>query len=299
MRNPELRIGSPARTSVRELIRRCTDRLEAAGFPSPRSDAERLLADALAVERSALYLTDDEPSERVVDLIDQRLERRLRGEPLQYLAGTTQFCDVRLAVSPAVLIPRPETELLVEAAAEALRAIIRAGVEAPSVLDVGTGSGAIAIALARRVPACHVLAVELSWAALQVARSNVIAHGLDRRIALAQADWTTALRGPCDLVVSNPPYVPTDELSTLPADVLHEPRMSLDGGPDGLTFVRRLLDEVPRLLRAGGALVLECAEDHANALAAAAQRLSWVRCSRVLRDLAGRPRVVRIDRLLR
>ena len=261
-----------------------------------RAEAEWLLGELLGLSRLDLYLSDQSLEAASVRSIHAALQRRLAGEPTAYILGSTTFYGRQFAVGPAVLIPRPETERLVDEAAGWLRQRIRGGRPSPLVADLGTGSGAIAISLALAVPACALAAVELSLEALQVASANIFRHGLETRVLAIRADWTESLRGPFDLLISNPPYVRTQELDTLPSDVRHEPRASLDGGPDGMRVHRHLLARAPSLLLPGGALIAECAQDQAEALAASARTLPWARQVRILHDLAGRPRGLMLER---
>lgn len=278
----------------RELIGELEVRLREAGVGSARAEAEWLLADTLGMRRTELYLRDGPMSSTQRESLQERLSRRLSGEPLQYVLGSCDFFGHRFAVSPGVFIPRPETETLAELAIEFLRRRAAAG-PAPWVLELGTGSGCLAISLAKAVPACIVVAVELSWMALQVARTNVITHRVEHRLRLVHTDWTTGIRGPCDMIVSNPPYVPTAELARLPEGVRREPRESLDGGVDGMVFHRRLLVDAERLLAPGGTLLMECAEAQARPLGQMAKGTSWAKTVRMIEDLAGRPRGLFID----
>ncbi len=222
--------------------------------------------------------------------------RRITGEPLQYLLGFTECCGHRLEVGPGVFIPRPETEVIMERALAYLRTMTSQAPAKTTVLDLGTGSANIAIRLAHAVPTCLVIAVELSWEALRIAKRNVEHHQLGDRVTLIQADWTSALRGPFHLIVSNPPYVTTEELAKLPLCDGREPRMSLEGGADGMAFHRRLMAEASRLLFPGGAICMECAPMQAHVLAEGALRQPWVARVHAFEDLAGRPRGVWITR---
>jgi release factor glutamine methyltransferase len=286
-----------------------------ADITSPRAEAEWLLAGVLDAARTELYLREELVPEQAVEEVWAAAQRRVEGEPLQYIVGFTEFCGHRLVVSPAVLIPRPETEVLVE---EAIRFLRQRPAGSPSsILEVGSGSGNVAISLAaavgacphtncRRdqleyvgVGACRIVGIELSWEALCVARANAQRCGVADRIRWVQADWTCGVSGPFDLVISNPPYVPTEEVRRLQgsSDVGHEPWVSLDGGADGMAFHRRLLAEAPRLLRDGGVLCMECAESHAESLARQAQHESWVQEARVFNDLMNRPRGLWVQRV--
>ena len=282
--------------SPRELIGELEARLCEAGIVSARAEAEWLVADTLDVSRTDLYLWDGPISSAQAAELEVRLSRRLSGEPLQYVLGAVEFLGHRLAVNPSVLIPRPETEALAVEAIAALRALVASARGPVRVLDVGTGSGCLAISLAHAVEACAITALELSWNTLQTARANVLAHHLDERIHLIQSDWTSGVGGLFHLIVSNPPYVPTDELARLSEGVRREPRESLDGGPDGMRFHRRLLVDAGRLLAPGGWLWMECAESQADALRGCAAGCAWASEVSVANDLAARPRIVGVRR---
>ena len=258
---------------VPALLREGTTRLEAAGSATARPDAEWLLAAVLGVGRFDLYL---EPGRRVADTDLDRyqslLGRRAAGEPIQHLLGFEDFAGLRLAVTPDVLIPRPETEGLVE------WSIARLGPSvAARVADVGTGSGAIACALAAALPRVRVLATDVSLPGLEVAAGNVAALGLQGRVRLLAADLLSPLgsrreEGPAvggfDMVVANPPYLPTGALAGLPREVVDfEPRLALDGGPDGLRVIRRVVAAAAGALRPGGSLLMEIGEGQAGPVA--------------------------------
>jgi release factor glutamine methyltransferase len=245
-----------ALATVRNRLDEAVARLARAGVESPRVDAEWLLAAALGVTRGRLVAVveqamDDEVAERYEAWIRRRAER----EPLQHILGTQAFRDLMLRVGPDVLVPRPETELLVSWALELLPPL-GAG---PLVLDVGTGSGCLACALASERPDVRVLATDASPAAAAGARENVDALGLADRVTVAVSDLFSGLAPVrADLIVSNPPYVPTGAIDTLAPEITeHEPRAALDGGPDGLRLIRRLVNEAPRWLHPGAPLVLE------------------------------------------
>ena len=194
----------------------------------------------------------------VLDVDQQRryedcVQKRAEGEPLQYILGTCNFMGLELSVNPAVLIPRPETEQLVD---QALK-VFKAG----NALDLGCGSGNIAITLAKFVPGSQVVSVDVSAKALAVARANARDHGLEKRVEFLQQDLVEYLKSAdslFDLIISNPPYVPTEQLSSLPVDVQHEPSRALDGGADGLNFYRVIIKYTPRLLRSGAWLMMRC-----------------------------------------
>lgn len=282
---------------VRGVIRECERQLQEAGIASAQAEAEWLLAASLGLGRTELYLRQDPLEAEAQALVYRRLARRCRGESLQYVLGEAVCLGHRVRVGPGVFIPRPETEVLIETSIAFLRARRScAGVRIPMVLELGVGSGAIAIALARAAPSCVIVGVELSWMALTAAALNVAANGVRRRVRLLQGDWTQAVRGAFDLVISNPPYVPSGDVDQLFLAGRDEPRMSLDGGVDGMRFHRRLIEEAPRLLAAGGALCMECAEDQAERLSSGLSQETWTHTVRVIDDLAQRPRGVWAER---
>lgn len=244
--------------TVRELRRQAVGILRARGIENPVRDADWLLAHALDLPLHVLLLEGDRSiprpdAERAWGL----LLRRAACEPLQYLLGTQEFRGLEMAVSPDVLIPRPETEMLVE---ETIRAV--AGLPCAIVADVGTGSGCIAVSVLRECPEATAYALDISLQALAVARRNARRQGVSSRCCFLQADWLGAFSGSAgglfDVVVSNPPYIPEGDLDGLQPEVSrYEPRRALAGGPDGLAFHRRLVVEAPPLLKSGGALILE------------------------------------------
>ncbi len=239
-----------------------TAALETAGVETARQDAEWLLASVLGGERFALYLDPRrELSPGEAGRYRALVARRTARVPLQHLLGFEEFRGVRLAVTPDVLIPRPETEGLVQWALEILR-----HEPAAVIADIGTGSGAIACALAGSLPELRVVAVERSLPALAVASFNVRRLGLSRRVTLVAGDLLEpfgALR--LDLVIANPPYIPTAVVASLPPEVSRfEPRQALDGGPDGMAVIRRIITTAPLVLRPRGWLMMEIGEDQAG-----------------------------------
>jgi release factor glutamine methyltransferase len=263
--------------------------LERAGVEHARADAEWLLASVLGVDRFAMYVQPTRllavrDAERYRELVARRSSR----VPLQHLLGFEEFHGMRLVVNQDVLIPRPETEGLVQWAIEMLRAE-----QASFVADVGTGSGAIACALARSVSGLRVLAIERSLPALAVAAANVAALGLVGRVMLLAGDLLDPV-GPLrlDALVANPPYLPTGVLPSLPPEVSgFEPREALDGGGDGLAVIRRIVAAAPFALRPQGRLVMEIGEDQAGSVASllAAAGLTDIEARR---DLVGRERYI-------
>jgi release factor glutamine methyltransferase len=286
-------VSRVAEPRVGQVLRDAVARLRAAGLATARQDAELLLARVLGTTRLALHL---EPARSVAAdalvALEPLLARRAGHEPLQYVLGGEEFAGVRLSVGPGVFVPRPETELLVERAV----AVCPAG---PAlVLEPCTGSGAVACALAVRRPECAVWAVELSPAAARWARANVEAVGVAGRVRVVEGDLfapVAHLAERADLVVANPPYIARAALPGLPGEVRDwEPALALDGGPDGLAVIHRILAAAPRLLRRGGAVLLEIGHDHADRLRA--HLAADPRYDRPLfhRDLLGYERVLEV-----
>lgn len=276
--------------TVLEVIQRSAAFLARKEVESPRLQAELLLAHVLALPRLRLYL-DFERRLTAPELERMRalVQRRGAREPLQYLVGTTSFCGREFRLTPAVLIPRPETEQLAEHAGQCLAGL---GERPVAVLDFGTGSGCLAISLALRFPHAVVHALDVSVEALEVARDNAALHGVSERIRFHAGDGLGALPPGLrfQLVVANPPYIPTAEIATLAPEVRdYEPRTALDGGPDGLESVRRLAADTPPFLAAEGRLWLELGDGQAGPARDLFEQAGW-QVHDVLPDLAQRPR---------
>ncbi|BBO86641.1 release factor glutamine methyltransferase [Desulfosarcina ovata subsp. sediminis] len=284
--------------TILELVRWTTDYFRDNGLDSARSEAEILLAHALGLRRIDLYLNHDKPlgpDERAV--FKNLIRRRLSGEPVAYLTGTKEFWSLELAVNPAVLIPRPETECLVEAVLPFLET--ETGV-AKRVLDMGTGSGAIIIALAHECPGHRYFAMDRSMDALVTARRNARTHGLEARIDWFCGNWDAALapqRARFDLIVSNPPYIRSAEIDELQPEVRdHEPRPALDGSPDGLAGLRHIIEMAHCHLNDGGVLALEMGYDQATALQTIADAVGQYTPPRIIKDYSGLDRVAVMTR---
>lgn len=258
------------------------------GIPDPRREASWLLARAAGVDETWLRIhPDSELSPEVAVRFRGWIARRAAGEPAHHLIGSCRFWGREFIVTPAVLVPRPETELIVEVAlALPLSASAR-------VLDVGTGSGCLAITLAAERRRWSVRAVDRSIAALAVARRNAERYGT--KIPLVCGDLASGLFGAHELVVANLPYIPRAALATLPVEVQHDPPSALDGGADGLDLVRALLADLPRLLVPCGGAILELGEDQADEVAALADS-SGLAVARRVRDLSGCERVLVLQR---
>jgi release factor glutamine methyltransferase len=274
-------------TTVRELLGRTRTYLEQKGVPSSRLDAEYLLAHVLRVKRLDLYLDHDRPLEPPeVDQLRELVLRRGRREPLAYVLGAWSFYGLELRCDARALVPRPETEVLVERALALL-----AGSEAPRIVDVGTGTGAIAIALAAHLPSASVTAIDLSPGALALAAENAELNSLAERIELLEGDLLGPVAGrQFDLVASNPPYVaPGAEVDPEVAD--YEPALAVFAGDGGNAIHERLATEAQAVLRPGGHLIAEVAEGQAPWLAAHLGRLGYESVE-ITRDLRGVERVV-------
>lgn len=247
--------------TVLRLLSWTTQYLAAHGAANPRLDAEVLLAHARGCERIALYTAFDEiVQEEVRGRFRELVRQRASGVPVAYLVGQREFFSLPLKVTPDVLIPRPETEFVVLAALDALKAWPAAADVPLWAADVGTGSGAIAIAIARHVPHVRLIATDISPAALAVAAENVAAHQLESRITLLESDLLAAVPPQRQFAVlaSNPPYVSQAELETLPREVReHEPHLALRGGPSGTEVIQRLVPQAAERLVPGGWLILE------------------------------------------
>ena len=294
--------------TVAALVTSATERLDASGAGSSRLDAELLLAQALSTDRVGILahpeaLVGDGPCAA----FEAAIVRREGGEPVAYIRGFREFHGQAIATDRRALIPRPETELLVDTALGIVSAWLTAaprleGAPFIRVADVGTGSGAIAVALVaalrRRQMADQVLveASDLSADALQLARENAVGHGVADRMTFALGDLLPERVEPrYDVICANLPYVATGDLAGLAKDLSFEPRRALDGGPDGLDLVRRLLDLLPVTLAPDGVALLEIGADQGDAvLREAAARLPGWPCV-VIADLAGLPRLARIE----
>jgi release factor glutamine methyltransferase len=290
--------------SLRSAFVAARDRLLAEGVAEVAVEAEieaevllrHAIDPALDVSKAYLYSRfEDAIAQDVAGRYEALLVRRLAREPTAYITGRREFCELEFRVTPDVLIPRPETEQLVETAIKLARA--EPGRSRLRIADIGTGSGAIAVALAQDLPQAEVYATDISRAALKIAEENARRHCVERRIAFRAGHLLMPLHGYVDLIVANLPYVTTGDWSRLAPELReHEPRLALDGGTDGLDLIRALLRQAPRYLRDGGHVVLEIGEGQAEPLAAFISRemppgTSWS----VKADFAGIPRVLTVS----
>jgi len=252
-----------------QALHEATEALRAAGIEDAWLEAEVLLRHTLDLDRAHLYARlQEDLSGGDQAVFHSLLARRLAHEPTAYIVGQREFYGLDLETTPAALIPRPETEILVQ---EALaRACHR---ERLLIVDVGTGNGAIAVALAVHLPQAALVAIDLSREALALAVRNARRHGVESRISFLQADLLAPLAQPADLIVANLPYVCSGDWEALPPEIReHEPRVALDGGPDGLREIERLLEEVPSYLRPGGSILVELGPSQAAPALALARR---------------------------
>lgn len=263
--------------TILDVIQRSADFLGRRGVGAPRLQVELLLAHVLKMPRMNLYLNFERAlSAQEVETLRELVRRRGQREPLQYIVGSASFCGLELALTRHVLVPRPETELLAERAWNFLGQLPANG--QARALDLGTGSGCLAIALAAHAPTARVDATDLSGDALTTARQNAARHQVAERIAFHQGDGFAALgrESRFDLIVSNPPYIATAEIQTLEPEVRdYEPRVALDGGPDGLDFYRRIAAEAGAFLRPRGRAMLELNDNGAPSVGKIFEHEGW------------------------
>lgn len=275
--------------TVLEIIKKTTDFFAAKGIESPRLNAELLIGHALGRKRMQLYLEFERPlSEAELEKIRPAVRRRALHEPVQYIIGETEFCGLRLKVDRRVLIPRPETEQLVEFVIAA-----RAATAPARILDLGTGSGAIALALAQAFPASMVVATDRSDDALALARENANAAGLSERVTFLASDWFAMVPSePFDVIVSNPPYLTAEETAQAAPEVRgFEPAEALTAADDGLADLTKIIAGAPAFLAVGGLLALETGIAQHERLLAQALATGFSRAESK-RDLTGRDRFV-------
>ena len=280
--------------SVTAAIEAASARLARAGIASARLDAELLMAAALGVSRTAVVTGAAQIDAAALGRFKRMVARRETREPLAYIVGWREFFSLEFAVRSGVLIPRPETEAVVEAALDFLSARPTA-----TILDIGTGSGAIAIAIAKNAPAARITAVDISKVSLEVSANNARRHRCVDQITFLEGDCFAALDenvSPFDLIVSNPPYIAEADLATLAPEVRDfEPRIALEGGHDGLEFYRKIARGLARWLVSGGEVILEVGAGQADAVQMMMRAVGCDTSVR-MRDLAGIERVVRSRR---
>ena len=280
--------------TIREFLEEVIRVFKKAGVESPEAEARQLACHVLSCSPAFLVShADDEMDDKLLLASAALINERCKGRPLQYVLGSADFYGIDLAVDERVLIPRPETELLAEEAIAALK-----DRPFPKALDLCTGSGAIAAAVAANVPNVKVVATDLSPKAFMLARVNLRPY---ENVKVLRGDLFGALAEdelPFDAVLTNPPYIPSDVIPTLSAEVKDfEPRMALDGGADGLDIIRRIIKEAPEHLKSGGMLLMEIGDDQGPAVIDLAAQTGAYREARVIKDLAGRDRILRAEKL--
>ena len=280
--------------TLREFLRDSRRRLMEAGAPEPRMESEIILTDVLDVPRHRLYAyQDDAIPDEATETLEKVVQRRLRREPLAYILGHREFYGVDLIVGPGVMVPRPETEMLIERAMlVCMERMERAGLV---VADVGTGSGGIAVNLAMHLPGVRLYATDISADALEVARVNVDKFGLGQRITLLKGDLLEPLPGRVDVIVANLPYIPSARLRSLQPELAWEPRTALDGGADGMAMLRRLMGQAAGKLAVDGVMLLEIDPGQGEPLRRMATRLFPGATMSVEKDLAGLDRILLLE----
>jgi release factor glutamine methyltransferase len=266
-------------------------RFTAAGIATPALDARLLIADALGIEAGALFTRPDAPLGEGAARVRAHAARRLAGEPVARIRGRREFWGLDFELSAATLVPRPETETVVSATLAWCRRAGR-GHEPLALLDLGTGSGAILVALLTELPAARGLGIDIAPAALITAARNAARHGVRTHAAFVAGQWAAPLRGRFDIVVANPPYIRTSDILTLAPEVrTHDPLAALDGGPDGLTAYRALVPGLESLLKTGGMAALEVGQGQAASVAGLLAEFGLAHTETV-HDLSGIGRVV-------
>ncbi len=280
--------------TIGRLLTWTTDFLRDKGYDSPRLDAEVLLASARDCPRIELYTAfAEEPTASVRTAFRELVRRRAEGTPVAYLVGQREFFSLPFVVTPAVLIPRPETELMVVRALDIWKDLLDES--ACSLADVGTGSGVLAVCCAKHMPTCHVTALDISPAALEVAGQNAVAQAVHDRIEFLESDLLAELPAAkqFDMILSNPPYVATSEMLGLPTEIRdYEPHLALDGGEQGVEVIQRLIPQAAARLRPGGWLLLEVGPSNAALVEQIVARAAGLERRQTINDLAEHPRIV-------
>ena len=278
--------------TVRRVLEWTTGHLKKHGSDTPRLDAEILLAHARGCQRIQLYTQFDEPlSDSVRGIMRELVQRRTKAEPVAYLVGVREFFSLGFRVTRDVLIPRPDTETLVMEVLDSVK-----GMPNPKVLDLCTGSGCVAIAVAKNAKAAHVMATDISPAAIEIARENVARHNIGSQVDVIESDLFAGITPGTtyDVIASNPPYIPSAEIDELDAEVAkHEPRLALDGGADGLTILKRIIDAAPAFAASNALLLLEFTPEQADSLNTIVTEHGGYHEIVIRKDLAHRPRVLK------
>lgn len=278
--------------TVRRVLEWTTSHLKKHGSDTPRLDAEILLAHARGCQRIQLYTQFDEPlSDAVRGQMRELVQRRSKAEPVAYLVGQREFFSLGFKVTRDVLIPRPDTETLVMEILDAIK-----GLSSPRVLDLCTGSGCVAIAVAKNSKSAHLTAIDISAPAIAIARENVDRHQLADRVDLIESDLFGAIPKDAkfEVIAGNPPYIPAAEIEQLDAEVArHEPRLALDGGADGLSVLKRIINDAPQFAAPKGLLLLEFTPEQASVLESLLTSHGGYTDISIRKDLGHRPRVLK------
>jgi release factor glutamine methyltransferase len=278
--------------TIRGLIKTTTDFFRKKNIDEPRLTTELLLSHALGIKRVTLYLDFDKPlQEKELSVLRGYVKRRLAHEPVQYITGETGFMGIRIEVQKGVFIPRQETEIL---ASEVKNWIDTKDSVSHSIFEIGTGTGALSLYLAKECENCHIRASDISEDALTCAQKNIENHGFNEKITLVKGDLFEPFKDSekADIIVSNPPYIPTLQIETLPEVVKQEPREALDGGDDGLEFIKRLIAESPPHLKPDGFLAFEIGIHQATSVRELLEKEKVYTDITVIQDLRGIKRVV-------
>jgi release factor glutamine methyltransferase len=286
---------SEAERTISGALKWGTRILTEGGIETPRVDAGLLLRKALEIDHVQVFLNPDRPlTQPEVAIYEALVNKRAKGEPIQYVLGSWEFWSLDLKMGSEVLIPRPETELLVE---ETLGIFGNEKDRPLRFMEVGTGSGAIAIALAKELENCWILAEDISWRAILVAKENARIQGVSDNIRFLVGNLFPPLRegeSRFDLIISNPPYIPRSRIGTLPREIAEfEPRVALDGGSDGLRLFRKIVTGSGSFLKDGGWLMLELGEGQGGAVAEMIRRTGFFASPRIRKDHSGMERVIR------
>ena len=262
------------------------------------NERDQMLTSLLSCERKDLYLKPKALTDFEVDQLNQMLERRVKGEPLQYIIGDADFMGCKIYVNPSVLIPRPETEILVEAAINAFK---DKELKPIKILDLGTGSGNITIALAKYFKKAKIMAIDVSLEALRIAKKNVLLNEVEERVELVCCNMenyfkNNRTRNSFDLIISNPPYIETSLLRELPEDVKREPRIALDGGWDGLRFYRLIIEQSHLYLENNGFIFLEIGDNQDTRIESLLKKINQYKNIHFIKDYVGTNRVICVQK---
>jgi len=272
--------------TVKEVLFSLRDKLKSVGIPNATLDAQLIIADTLGFDRLGIFLNYDKPlGNNELSKINARAERRLKREPIAYILGKKEFCSLDFKVSPAVLIPRPETEYLVELVFDRLKTNKN---DELNIIDIGTGCGCIAITLAKNFPNAKIIATDTSEEALALATENSVTNSVDRKIKFLKSNLFNDIDGKFDLIISNPPYVAESDRENLQPEILHyEPITALIAPDDGFGIIKKLINEAPDYLKQNSLLAIETGDKHREKILLEAEKTKRYRRCEVIKDLNG------------